>query len=97
MPEDSKWQRLHAVISGRVQGVNFRAYTHSKATMLKLTGWVRNRSNGTVETVAEGEEEALLQFLDFLHTGSPLSRVSSVDNVWETATKEFSDFEVRYF
>ena len=46
----------HVVISGRVQGVFFRASTKNKAEELCLTGWVRNRSDGTVEACFEGEE-----------------------------------------
>jgi acylphosphatase len=96
MATDSDNQRLHAVVSGRVQGVNFRAYARREAVKLELTGWVRNRSNGTVETVAEGSKDALNQFLELLHLGSPSASVSSVEANWEVATGEYRDFEVRY-
>lgn len=97
MSTNSDVQRLHAVISGHVQGVNFRAYTRREAERLRLTGWVRNRSNGSVETVAEGLAEDLATFLDFLKLGSPSASVSLVDADWEAATGEFSRFEIRYF
>lgn len=90
-------QRLHAVVHGLVQGVNFRAYTIHKATSLNLKGWVRNCSDGTVETVAEGPRHSLEAFLAFLHEGSPAARVTDVDVSWTEATGEFVGFKVRGF
>ena len=88
--------RLHAVVHGRVQGVNFRYYTVRAAQRLRLTGWVANRWNGTVETVGEGSREALFKFLAFLHRGSPSAFVQRVDDKWDTPTGEFEAFKVRY-
>ncbi|MFQ6100630.1 MAG: acylphosphatase [Anaerolineae bacterium] len=88
--------RLHAVVQGRVQGVNFRYYTVRTAQRLGLTGWVANRWNGTVETVAEGSREALNEFWAFLHRGSPSSFVQQVDAEWESPSGEFGRFGVRY-
>lgn len=88
--------RLHAVVEGRVQGVNFRYYTVRTARRLGLTGWVANRWDGTVETVAEGRREALEEFLAFLHRGSPAAVVLRVNARWEQPTGEFDDFKVRY-
>ena len=99
MPEvsHSSLRRLHAVVHGKVQGVNFRAYTLEKAFSLELRGWVRNTINGTVEAVAEGNENALREFLEFLHVGSPSASITHVDVTWEEATREFEDFRVRHF
>lgn len=94
---ESSAQRLHAIVHGRVQGVNFRTYTRREAQALGLTGWVRNRFDGTVETIAEGSKQSLERFLQFLHTGSPSSSVTEVETDWASATSEFSDFEVHYF
>jgi acylphosphatase len=88
--------RLHAVVHGRVQGVNFRYYTIRTAQRLGLTGWVANRWDGTVETVAEGSREALNAFSAFLHRGSPSAFVQRVNDKWETPTGEFEVFQVRY-
>jgi len=88
--------RLHAVVHGRVQGVNFRYYTVRTAQRLGLTGWVANRWDGTVETVAEGRREALNEFRDFLHRGPPSALVQQVDVTWETPTGQFRHFGVRY-
>ena len=99
--EDSKKQmekttRLHAIVHGRVQGVNFRYYTVRTAQRLGLTGWVANRWDGTVETVAEGQREVLEEFQGFLRHGSPSSMVDKVDVRWERPTGEFGHFGVRY-
>lgn len=88
--------RLHAIVQGRVQGVNFRVYTVRTAQQMRLTGWVANRWDGTVETVAEGERQALDRFLAFLHQGSPSAMVQRVTAEWQTSTGEFQDFGVRY-
>ena len=97
MEEESKAEaRLHAVVRGFVQGVNFRYYTVRTAQRLGLVGWVANRWDGTVETVAEGPREALKEFRDFLHQGPPSSVVQRVDAEWGTPTGEFRHFKVRY-
>ncbi len=88
--------RLHAVVEGRVQGVNFRYYTVRTARRLGLTGWVANRWDGTVETVAEGPRAALEALLNFLHEGPPAARVTRVNVRWEQPTGEFTNFTVRY-
>lgn len=88
--------RLHATVRGRVQGVNFRYYTVRTAQRLGLSGWVTNRWDGTVETIAEGPRQALNEFASFLHRGSPAAMVESVDIEWESPTGEFASFRVRY-
>ncbi len=88
--------RLHAIVQGRVQGVNFRYYTVRTAQRLDLVGWVANRWDGKVETVAEGSRDALEEFQSFLHRGSPAAMVEQVDVEWETPTGTFKQFRVRY-
>jgi len=65
-------------IGGRVQGVWFRAWTVRAATELGLSGWVRNRSDGTVEVLAIGPPDALERFVAACHRGPPRAEVSSV-------------------
>lgn len=97
MEEKSKPEaRLHAIVHGRVQGVNFRYYTTRAAQRLGLTGWVANRWDDTVEAVAEGSQEALNEFHAFLRQGPPSALVQRVDAGWETPTGEFEHFMVRY-
>ena len=96
MDDSSSPVRLHATVHGRVQGVGFRAYTYNSAHRIGLVGWVRNRFNGTVETVAEGERHQLELFLRDLQRGPGPSSVTQIDSDWLPATGEFSEFEVRW-
>jgi len=86
--------RLHAVVHGRVQGVNFRYTTLHRAQALRLTGWVRNLPNGSVEVLAEGPRAALEQLHEFLRHGPPHAVVASVQAEWLPATAEFTRFDV---
>ncbi|MEO6594401.1 MAG: acylphosphatase [Planctomycetota bacterium] len=71
-------RRIRFVVTGRVQGVAFRAHTENAAQRLGLVGFVRNRRDGAVEGEAEGSEMAVTEFAAWLHTGSPWSRVDAV-------------------
>jgi acylphosphatase len=88
--------RLHAIVSGIVQGVNFRYYTNRQAELLGVTGWVGNRWDSTVEVVAEGTRPAVQALLDWLHHGPPAASVTGVEVTWEKVTGEFVAFRVRY-
>ncbi len=92
----SEQARLHATVHGRVQGVNFRYYSTRTARRLGLSGWVANRRDGTVETVAEGKRSDLDAFVGFLRRGSPAASVERVDLEWEDPSGEFDGFRVRY-
>ncbi len=89
-------RRVRAVVHGRVQGVFFRAYTQEEAERRGLRGWVRNRPEGTVETVLAGEEEAVAEMLAWLRRGSPRSLVERVECAEEGGGEEFTGFTVRY-
>ncbi len=89
-------KRLDAIVRGRVQGVYFRQGTVAQARALGLTGWVANRPNGSVQVIAEGEEERLRRLLEWLHVGPPMAYVDGVDVYWDEAGGEFSGFTVRY-
>ena len=88
--------RAYAYVSGRVQGVFFRAETADFANRLGLTGWVRNLSNGRVEALFEGEKEDVEKALDFCRRGPPGARVRNLDVKWEDWQGEFQDFTIRY-
>ncbi len=82
------------LISGRVQGVSFRAYTRAKAVRLGLVGQVRNLPTGQVEALAWGEETSLEAFRQWLSQGSPGSQVTGIqDSPWQPANP-LSSFEV---
>lgn len=88
--------RLHAIVHGRVQGVNFRFYTQRRAADLGLTGYVRNLWDGTVEVVAEGPRPDVEELLAFLRVGPRAAFVTEVEDRWPTPTTGFDRFEVRY-
>lgn len=69
---------FHVRIFGSVQGVCFRDYTRRQAETLEVTGWVRNRSDGSVEALICGEEAQLKKMVEWLHHGSPASSVQNV-------------------
>ena len=76
---------LHAIVSGRVQGVFFRASAREEALRLGLGGWVRNLPDGGVEVEAIGPTDRLQAFLLWLHGGPAAARVEGVDAQWREA------------
>ena len=88
--------RVHVVISGRVQGVFFRASAGEKADELGLTGWVRNKPSGDVEAVFEGEEGAVDEMLAWCHRGPPHAKVINFSANIEPFTGEFTEFSIRF-
>lgn len=88
--------RAHVVISGRVQGVFFRSETQRAAQRLGVSGWVRNRFDGTVEALFEGPQETVQKAVDWCWQGSPMSHVSDVDVQWKDYTGEFDSFSITY-
>jgi len=88
--------RLRCVVEGRVQGVGFRAFVVRTATALGLSGWVRNREDGrSVETVADGPEEALERFRAALREGPPGAVVNRMTCEWLEPGPEFQGFTIR--
>jgi acylphosphatase len=83
------------VVHGRVQGVFFRDTCERTATGLGVAGWVRNRSDGTVEVVAEGERAAVDRLLAWCREGPPRARVDRLDVHDEPVAAE-RGFRVRY-
>ena len=69
----------HLVVHGRVQGVGYRDAAVQAAFEFAVTGWVRNRGDGTVEAHAQGDAAAVERFVDWCRRGPPLARVSKVD------------------
>jgi acylphosphatase len=91
----SQKKRVHVWITGRVQGVFFRAYTRDAARSFNVGGWVRNLPDGRVEAVFEGDASAVEAMVEWCRTGSPLSRVDDVKVVEEPFEGKFSGFEIR--
>ena len=87
-------KQLHMVVHGMVQGVYFRASTQREARRLGLSGWVKNRGDGAVEIVAEGEEDDVKDLLAWTQRGPSIARVEGVDTRWRSYTGEFSEFKI---
>lgn len=87
--------RATVIFRGRVQGVNFRYYCSENAESLGVDGYVRNRDDGTVEAVFEGERETVEACIDWNRRSQPAARVTSADTTWSPATGGFSGFEIR--
>lgn len=85
---------IHCYVSGRVQGVWFRASTQEKAKELGLTGWARNLPDGRVEVLACGDKEKIAELHQWLHQGPELAKVEEViyeEVIWQ----EFDRFGIK--
>jgi acylphosphatase len=82
-------------LTGRVQGVFFRAWTRDQARELGVSGWVRNAPDGSVEAHVEGDAAAVGQLVERLHHGPPSARVDDVQ-VEDVAAEGSDRFEVRH-
>ncbi len=86
--------RARGRVTGRVQGVWFRASTREEATRLGLVGWVRNLTDGSVRLEAEGSRRAVEELLAWCRQGPPLARVTGVEVEWIPAQGEEGTFSV---
>ncbi len=89
-------KQIILIIHGRVQMVLFRDSTKRKARQLCLTGWVGNKSDGTVKIIAEGEEKKLAELIKWCYNGPIIARVDKIDIQWQEATGQFDKFEIKY-
>lgn len=87
--------RAHIHVSGRVQGVYYRATASQEARRLGLQGWVRNLADGRVEAVAEGPRGNVEDFVRWCHEGPPHARVDDVQTAWESPKGEHEGFALR--
>jgi acylphosphatase len=88
--------RAHVYISGRVQGVFFRSEIQDEASRQDVNGWVRNRSDGRVEAVFEGEKDRVDRLVEYSRHGPPGARVSGIEVFSEDYKGEFQGFRIRY-
>jgi acylphosphatase len=88
-------KRVHVIVSGRVQGVNFRRYTQQTAQGLGVSGWVRNLPDGSVEGCFEGEKSAVDALVAWCKEGPSFARVDRLELRDEPFCGEFSGFQVR--
>lgn len=89
--------RAHVLIAGgKVQGVNFRAYTRDRAREAGVEGWVANLSDGRVEAVFEGSRAAVQRLISWCYSGPSNAEVERVEVQWETATGTEGTFSIRW-
>ena len=93
---DSDIQGRHFLISGRVQGVGFRYYTHRVAVRLGLVGWVRNLPDGRVEAYAAGPAGTMLEFRQKLETGPGGSVVREIEVRDAPPDPDWTEYEIRF-
>jgi acylphosphatase len=91
----SETVRAHVWVTGRVQGVGFRAHVEYAARQIGVAGWVRNVGYDTVEAVAEGGRAQVERFVEAMQRGPRGARVENSRLEWETPAHEFTEFEVR--
>jgi acylphosphatase len=87
-------KRAHVFYSGYVQGVGFRYTARNIASLLRLTGWVKNLRDGRVEVVCEGEEKKLKKFLEDIKDEFHGRYITDAQIEWEEPTNEFDRFEI---
>ncbi len=87
-------KRVQLIVRGRVTGVYFRAASQREAKRLGITGWVKNRNDGSVEVMAEGDEDTIKEIIAWAHHGPSAARVDGVDIRWRGYTGEFADFRI---
>ncbi len=86
--------RAHVFVEGRVQGVNFRAYTRDRARQARVEGWVKNLSDGRVEAVFEGSRSAVQNLVSWCYSGPTSARVDRVEVRWEQPTGKEGGFTI---
>jgi Acylphosphatases len=89
-------KRAHVFVSGRVQGVFYRAETKNTASRLNLTGWVRNLPDWRVEAVIEGKEDNVDALIDWCRKGPGFASVTEIEIKEEPFTGAFGGFRIRY-
>lgn len=93
MAEEPARTTVHLRIQGRVQGVGYRAWTAQRAKKLNLTGWVRNLTDGTVESIVQGPREAVDAMIAACQAGPPLARVMQVNSREVPSAEVFAAFQ----
>ena len=88
-------EQLSCVVRGLVQGVGFRWFVQRQASALKLTGWVQNNYDGSVEVVAQGGRPDLESLLSMLRKGPRSAMVSDIEVDWTSPTTDITSFEIR--
>ena len=90
-------KKMHAYVSGKVQGVFFRANAADMANRLGVRGWIRNLNNGKVEVLAEGSQDKLNELLKWLRRGPIWANVQAVNHEFsDTEQEDYRNFTIHY-
>jgi acylphosphatase len=90
-------KEIECYISGKVQGVLFRKFAQKRARELDVVGFIQNLDDGTVEVVAQGEEDQLLEFIEHLKKGPVFAKVDKVDIEWQDSLQDsMTDFTIEH-
>ena len=87
---------VHIIVSGRVQGIFFRAHTKEVAEKLGVKGYAKNLSDGNVEVVAQGDDEKLKELIKFCRKGPRAADVTDIDVKYMDSNEKFDDFSIKY-
>lgn len=93
----NKTKRVRIRVSGIVQGVFFRATTKDVAQRIGLRGIVKNLPDGSVEIVAEGEEDDIIKLIEFAKKGPPSAKVYDIEVEWLEAKDDLPHFKIVYW
>jgi len=91
-----KPMRVHVTVKGRVQGIGYRYFVIETARRFSLTGWVRNCSNGDVESEAQGSRKSINDFLNRLENGHRWARVDGIDQEQMPQATGEKGFDIRF-
>jgi acylphosphatase len=86
-------KEVYCIVHGDVQGVFFRQFVKEKADILCVFGYAKNLDDGTVEVVAQGEEDVLKTFLESISAGPQNAQVESLNVMWGKIEEEYTQFE----
>lgn len=89
-------RRVNIIVSGIVQGVNFRRFTQQAARQHGVSGWVRNLPDGRVAGCFEGDDDDVNALISWCRSGPPAGRVDALEVSEEPFAGEFSDFSIKY-
>jgi acylphosphatase len=92
----SEKDAIKATVTGRVQGVGYRTFTHQKATQMGLKGYIRNLGGNEVEVVAEGKRDSLEELVELLKTGPTRAEIEEVDWDWIECDDDYIRFAIKY-
>ena len=86
-------KEVYCIVHGDVQGVFFRQFAKEKADTLGVVGYAKNLEDGTVEVVAQGEENVLKTFLESISAGPENAQVESLNVVWGKVEEQYTQFD----